>query len=154
MNSANTANTWDEFKHELTSKFVPVDNAHRARDKLRRLKQKTLVEKFLYEFRNTILLIDSMSEGKKIDRFVDGLKFEVKVEVLKAGPGSFEESARIVLNVDGAIWRARKAPFVYPQSGTPNPAVRRRWKSGISTEELPPALIASNEGGIWRRELV
>lgn len=53
-------------------------------------------------------MIVDINEGEKVDRFVDGLKFNVRVEVLKTNCTSFEECARIALNIDSAIWRARR----------------------------------------------
>lgn len=53
-------------------------------------------------------MIGEMHEGENIDRFVDGLKYNVRVEVLKSNCSTFEECARVALNVDSALWRARK----------------------------------------------
>lgn len=39
------------------------------------------------------------------ERFIDGLKHEVRIEVLKSQFNSFDECARIALNVDNAIWK-------------------------------------------------
>lgn len=58
-------------------------------------------------------MISDINYGKKVDRFVDGLKFNVKVEVLKTNCSSFEECARIALNIDSAIWRARRGPSAF-----------------------------------------
>lgn len=49
-----------------------------------------------------------MSEGEKLDHFVDGLKYNVKIEVMKANCNFFEECSKIALNVDSVIWRAKK----------------------------------------------
>lgn len=108
MNSHSTLATLDAFKKQLVAEFIPSDDTRRGKEKLRNLKQETSVEKYLSEFRNAILMIGEMHEGEKIDRFVDGLKYHVRVEVLKSNFPSFEECACMVLNVDSAMWRALK----------------------------------------------
>lgn len=108
VNSQESPATWGAFKARLISEFIPADHCRRARDKLRTLKQTSSVEHYLSEYRNTILMIGDMHEGEKVDRFVDGLKYNVRVEVLKTNCSSFEECARLALNVDSAIWRARR----------------------------------------------
>lgn len=54
-----------------------------------------------------MLMIDDINESEKVDRFINGLKYFVKVEVLKNSVSSFEECAQMALNIDSAIWRAR-----------------------------------------------
>lgn len=111
VNLQSTPTTWDSFKEALLAEFIPVDHTRRARDKLRKLKQTSSVERYLSEYRNITLMINDMSEGEKVDRFVDGLKYKVRVELLKLNCSSFEECARVALNVDSAIWGARRGQF-------------------------------------------
>lgn len=47
-----------------------------------------------------------MHEDEKIDRFLQGLKYNIRVEVLKSQADTFDACARIALNVDSALWRA------------------------------------------------
>lgn len=101
--------------------LVPSDHIRRARDKLRRLKKTSSVSKYIGEFRNCILTIDDMSDGEKFDRFVQGLKQDVKLEVLKTQAICFEDATKIALRVDSALWSSSsssRAPFVH--NGTRN----------------------------------
>lgn len=72
-----------------------------------------------------------------MDRFVDGLKYNVRVEVLKTNCNSFEECARLALNVDSAIWRARRgiSGFHYNNNNgnEPTPMEIGNINSGPST---------------------
>lgn len=106
VTAGNVPATWEQFKASVNTEFIPLDHVKRSRDRLRRLRQLHSVSKYLSEFRNLILAIPGMSEGEKLDRFIEGLKYPVRVEVLKTHSDSFEECARIALNVDSAIWRA------------------------------------------------
>lgn len=43
-----------------------------------------------------------------MDRFVEGLKYNVKLEVMKSTCNYFEDSVCIELYVDRVIWKARQ----------------------------------------------
>lgn len=109
----------------MVAEFIPADHTRRAGDKLKQLKQIGSVERFVSEYRNLILMIGDMNDGEKVDRFVDGLKYNVRVEVLKTNCNSFEECARVALNIESAIWRARRGnsgnSFVTPIHSGPTP---------------------------------
>lgn len=49
-----------------------------------------------------------MNDGEEMNRFVEGLKYSVKVEVLKSGCNSFPDCAPIALNKDSLIRGAKK----------------------------------------------
>lgn len=104
IQSGQEPSTWTEFRTLVLNEFVPVDHNRRARDKLRRLKQNSSVSKYLSEFRNCILTVNDMSDGERFDRFVQGLKNEVKLEVLKSQASNFEDAAKIALRIDSALW--------------------------------------------------
>ena len=96
--------TWEDFRAAVAAEFVPHDHVRRARDKLRKLKQTTSVAKFLSDFRNIVLTIPDISDGEKWDKFCAGLKYDVRLEVLKSAATTFEHAAKIALRVDSAIW--------------------------------------------------
>lgn len=99
--------TWDGFKNALVAEFVPTDHIRRARDKLRRLKQTKSVSHYLSEFRNILLTMADVTAGEKFDKFVAGLKREIRIEVMKSTVANFEEAAQIALRVDGALWSSQ-----------------------------------------------
>lgn len=97
----------------MTQEFELADHTRRGGDKLTILRQMRSVEKYLVEYRSKILMIGEMYEGEKMDRFVEGIKCNVKIEVMKSGCDRFGDCARMALNVDIAIWGAKRtlAPF-------------------------------------------
>ena len=107
MVSNSRPTTWAGFEALVVKEFVPADSVQRSRDKLRRLYQKTSVAAYLSEFRNIILTIPEVNDGEKLDRFCQGLKSQIKIEVLKAGAKNLEEASRIALNVDSALFGSR-----------------------------------------------
>lgn len=100
------------------NEFIPKDHEQRARDRLRNLKQSGSVSKYLSEFRNITLSINDMTVGEKIDRFVSGLKREVKLEVLKMRSTTFEDTASIAIQIDSAIWRSGEGNSYTSSQGT------------------------------------
>ena len=113
--------TWNDFENALIQEFVPFDSVQRSRDKLRRLVQKTSVSAYLSEFRNIILTIPGISEGEQVDRFSQGLKPQVRLEVMKAGATTMSEASRIALNVDAALFGSGMYQNFGFQRVTPTP---------------------------------
>lgn len=87
----------------LLSEFVPEDHVRRARDQLRRLKQTTSKSKYIVEFLSCILTIKDVLAKERFDRFVQGLKKEVRREVLNSQTSKVEGAVGIELCVDSAL---------------------------------------------------
>lgn len=104
VRSGQIPSSWNDFKALVVNEFIPNDHERRARDKLRRLKQTLSVSKYLSECRNCTLGINDISDGEKFDRFVQGLKKDIRVEVLKSQCSTFDEAANIALRIDSALW--------------------------------------------------
>lgn len=116
--------TWNDFVRMLRAEFVPFDAERLARDRLHALRQVTSVIDYITKFRNIILTIPGMSESEKWDRFRMGLKPQVRLEVMKSGKTTFEEAARIALNVDSALYGAGLF------SGTPQSGFQKEYGQG------------------------
>ena len=99
---------WDEFVNLIRLEFVPSDSNRSARNKLKCLYQRRSVAEYLGAFRDTALCIPGITDEEKLDRFTDGLKHDVRLEVNKAYPPTFEDAARIALNVYRAICGVRR----------------------------------------------
>ena len=118
---------WARFKQAITDYFTPVNSRKQARDRLAALRQTTSVRAYATEFRKVILEIGNVSEDEKLDRFIRGLKFNVRKEVELREPQTLTEAIGISERYDSisfAISRAR-TPF-FP----------RRTNLG-STEHVP-----------------
>ena len=104
VHSGNIPQDWTSFKQDLRHEFVPQDQVRRSRDRLRQLQQKGSVSTYLNLFRNIVIGIPNISEDEKLDKFCAGLKTEIRLEVLKAGPSNMDDASRIALNVDSAMY--------------------------------------------------
>lgn len=83
VQSRRTPDTSVDFKNLFMHEFISSDHMTNARYKLRRLKQNRSVSKFLSKFWNCTVLIGDIADGEKYDCFVDRLKKEFKIEIIK-----------------------------------------------------------------------
>ena len=98
--------TWNAFKAAVENEFVPKNSSIRARDKLAKITQKYSVGNYLNVFRNLVIDISDISDSEKLARFCEGLKPHILLEVRKSNPSTFDEAAKIALDVDGAYFGA------------------------------------------------
>ena len=90
------------FQKILIGDFVPLNFRREARNKLRVLLQQAAVEHYVTEFRNTVLHIPNMADDEKFDRFCEGLKPKIPMEVMKTNVESFDAAVQLALSVDWA----------------------------------------------------
>ena len=105
--------TWIDFKKAIVTEFVPEDHVRRSRERLRKLKQTTSVAKYLSDFRNIVLTVPDISKGEKWDKFCSGLKFEIRLEVMKSSGATFQDASKVALRVDSAMWSAGRTPSAF-----------------------------------------
>jgi hypothetical protein len=115
--------SWEAFMGKVRSEFIPQDHIRRSRDRLRKLRQRTSLVSYISEFRNIALTISGITEDEQFDRFCEGLKPEIKLEVQKSNAASFEAAARIALNVDSAYYgmQLNSSVKTYESSEGPTP---------------------------------
>jgi hypothetical protein len=65
------------------------------------------VASYISEFRNIVLNIPRITEEEQLDRFCEGLKPEIKLEVLKGNVNKMNEAVRVALNVYSALYGIR-----------------------------------------------
>ena len=100
--------TLDTLFAALRVEFIPADHVRRTRDKLNRLRQTRSVAAYLNEFRSIVLKLPQMSEEDKWDKFLNGLKYPIRLEVLKSGAASLDGAATVALNVDSAMFAEQR----------------------------------------------
>ena len=74
---------------------MPSDSKKSARNKFKRLHQRRSVLEYFGAFRDTTLCIPGISDEERLDSFTDGLKHDIRFEVDKANPPTFEDAAHI-----------------------------------------------------------
>jgi hypothetical protein len=119
--------SWEAFKLAVRSEFVPKDSSRRARDRLRKIYQARSVSSYISEFRNVALTIPGITDEEQLDRFCEGLKPEIKLEVLKSNAESMNEAVQVALNVDSAFYGTKmdirnRNGFQRPEFSASSPA--------------------------------
>jgi Retrotransposon gag protein/Zinc knuckle len=66
--------TWVNFQFDLLARFQPLAEDDVARQKLRRLRQRDYIRAYVQVFNETVLQIQNMDEGTKVDNFLFGLR--------------------------------------------------------------------------------
>ena len=99
--------TFATFKEEMLAMFMPINRARIARDKLSTAKQRENepVELYTQYMRKLFLAIGQIAEDEKVDRYVRGLKFNLRKEVFLQEPQTFESASRIAAKYD-ALFRS------------------------------------------------
>jgi len=102
---------WEDFKKMLVQQFKPVNAIKSARDKLAKLKQTRSVQEYATSFRSLTLEIPGISEDEKIDRFIRGLKDQIRMEVELREPSTVNEAIRIADRYDAISFKYLKQKF-------------------------------------------
>lgn len=87
-----------------------------------------------------------ISEGENFDRIVNGLKNNVRLEVLKSTVTTFQDATKIVLRVDSALWREN-------QSGQRQTFINGGQQGSSASSTNPPPMEIGNLQGRGRRPL-
>ena len=92
--------TFGEFQEELLAAFVPFNQDVRARDALKLLTQTTSVIAYTNAFREAAMLVSNLSPAEMLDRYIDGLKPRVRLELRLRLPSTFAEAASLAVRID------------------------------------------------------
>ena len=112
---------WDEFKAAIRAQFQPPNVSQNARDRLAKLHQTKSVLNYIAEFNKLCIRIDDIAEAEKLDRFVRGLKPNVRKEVKIKNPQTMIEAVKLAQTVDNIEWSERFANASSKQSyASPN----------------------------------
>lgn len=112
-----TPQSLEDLKADLRTEFITFDHTQATKDKLRKVVKHSSVAKYVNKVRNLVLTVLDMNDGERLDRFWAGLKHQVRLEVLKADPGKFDDAARIEIDVVGAPFGAGMFLGVFQNSG-------------------------------------
>jgi hypothetical protein len=98
---------WNAFKQQLVQQFKPVGSAKVARDRLAELKQVGSVSKYNTDFNRLVLEAGNVGAIEALDRFIRGLKPEIRMEVELANVGNIPQAQAKAQRVDSITWQAR-----------------------------------------------
>lgn len=136
---------WLCFKEALLKRFVPIPPDTLARGRLYTLKQHQSVQAYAAEYNDCMLQIVDMSEKDRIDRFLRGLKSDIRVLVELQRPASLVDAIELATQIDSIVWQARRAPY---RSSTSAIAARN---SGVVSSGLVPMELGAAESSVHGR---
>jgi hypothetical protein len=144
--------SWDAFKQQLIQQFKPVDSAKMARDRLAELKQVGSVSKYNTDFNRLVLEAGNVGPIEALDRYIRGLKPEIRMEVELANVGNIPQAQAKAQRVDSITWQARSiGKSNYPSMPTTN-GYAPMDISAIKTAEASPQEAPSDSvNAITRR---
>lgn len=99
--------SFEQFLEALKSQFAPLNSEQDVRDRLRRLKQMTSVEKYSELYRKILEEAPEIGGEEKKSFFIQGLKEKIQLEVRVRNMGnelSFNEIERLALELDHIIF--------------------------------------------------
>jgi hypothetical protein len=99
---------WADFASQLKEAFKPFNASRLVRDRLARAYQRTSVQEFVNELRNIRLHLPSLTDEELFDRFIRGLKYPIRKELVTREAATFEEAARIAERLDAATFNFQR----------------------------------------------
>lgn len=87
--------SWAIFKEELMARFGPQE-MDRPFAAFSNLKQLTTIREYLKKFEQILGLLSKQPADYVMDKFVEGLKEDIRYEVMARKPGTFREALQII----------------------------------------------------------
>lgn len=113
---ANQAKSFEELEKLITKKFEQKESFLEIQNKYTQLQQKIgqsvnnlaeevteIVKKYMNEEGKDNQAINKISENMRLTKFLQALRQEIRIEVLKLGPSCFSEAIKFANNVQNAL---------------------------------------------------
>lgn len=113
---------WPALKEILKEHFIPVNATETLRDQLHDLTQRGSVANYVERFCTITNQLSDVSTAEALDRFVRGLKPEVRAKVRLERPDTLHEAMEVADQVDRVMYKngAAREPFI--RSMRPRPS--------------------------------
>jgi hypothetical protein len=144
--------SWEQFVETLVKRFQLVSPEHTARDKLAVLQQTKSARAYADLFNAYMLDIPSMHEQDTVDRFIRGLKPELRLQVELRHPATLAETLELAIQVDAFMWQNRYSPHDdSSMSSTRSNVPYSEWqRSGGNNGPQPMELGSAQARSTWR----
>ncbi|KAA8498187.1 hypothetical protein FVE85_5772 [Porphyridium purpureum] len=94
--------SWDTFATALEVAFMPPHASRAARDELANLSQSGSIVEYTNAFSRITMMIPGITQDEKMDRFVRGLRSQIRVEVLKASVSTVDQAMQVACAAESA----------------------------------------------------
>lgn len=138
--NADNFKSWEDFLARIRDSFEPPNTEFHLRRNLRQLKQNSSVQEYVFSFRNIVGQIANMSEEDMILNFVEGLKDDIKAELIYRCPPKLDEAIRLAVSFDHAKSSGRRQDLTkqLPVERAPQPEVVETVPMEVSNVENKP----------------
>ncbi|CAI7841993.1 unnamed protein product, partial [Closterium sp. NIES-54] len=92
--------TWLQFRADLIERFEPINTTYMARQQIHRHKQYSSVAQYTQQMELLFNRITDLTEGKKIQAHTEGLKMEIRRQVIAANYNSYRDIVRAAERYD------------------------------------------------------
>lgn len=92
---------WAEFERGLLMNFRPTNSVQEARDKLANLRQRQKLSEYHSAFNTLCLQIPDLSDSERFDRYLRGLKTNLRKEIMLRDITNFHEAVVFTEKLDG-----------------------------------------------------
>jgi len=105
---ARAITSWTEFQKILAEQFRPINAVKTARDRLANLKQTKSVQEYTALFRSITLEIPDINESEKMDKFIRGLKQNIRNEVETRDPATLADAIKMADRLDAITFQSHQ----------------------------------------------
>ncbi|CAI5458564.1 unnamed protein product [Closterium sp. Yama58-4] len=92
--------TWTQFRAELIGRFEPINTTYMVRQQIHRHKQYSSVAQYTQQMELLFTRIPDLTEGEKIQAYTEGLKLEIRRQVIAANYDSYRDIVRAAERYD------------------------------------------------------
>ncbi|CAI7833328.1 unnamed protein product [Closterium sp. NIES-53] len=92
--------TWQQFRADLIERFEPINTTYMARQQIHRHKQYSSVAQYTQQMELLFNRITDLTEGEKIQAYTEGLKMEIRRQVIAANYNSYRDIVRAAERYD------------------------------------------------------
>ncbi|CAI7745669.1 unnamed protein product, partial [Closterium sp. NIES-53] len=92
--------TWQQFRADLIGRFEPINTTYMARQQIHRHKQYSSVAQYTQQMELLFNRITDLTEGEKIQVYTEGLKMEIRRQVIAANYNSYKDIVRAAERYD------------------------------------------------------
>ena len=150
--------TWKGFRDGLFANFGPTDLNQSARNDIADCKQTSSVREYLSRFRTLSLMINDMAAPERLDKFMRGLKANIRKELIIREVTTFDEATRLAERLESVLTIANNvSPGTARPPGPYKPPIRLNAVGGaVVRKKLTPEdrqdLLARNACFYCREE--
>lgn len=140
--------TWNGFKTSIQAAFQPVHSLEMARDKLAALEQTGSVETYVDAFQNLSLAVSDLSPAEAKDKFVRGLKPNVRAYVRTQVPDTVDAAFHLAMAYEGG--QGMTASSGHGHARAPAPPMDFSQSTPMDLDVLYQPRYQNSKKGDWR----